>query len=74
MKALKQFEVDIDERILEVCDAFEQKSIAGEDVDFAEYTRYDYPGSHSYKLGFQSRLVAGPHDQLLCLFTMSIVW
>lgn len=52
MKALKQFEVDIDERILEVCDAFEQKSIAGEDVDFAEYTRYDYPGSYSYKLGF----------------------
>lgn len=41
MKASKQFETDIDERILELCDTFGRKSNAGKDVDFAEYTRYD---------------------------------
>ena len=41
MKSLKQFELDIDERIRELCEAFGRKSMAGEDVDFAEYTRYD---------------------------------
>lgn len=43
MKALKQFETNIDEQILELCDIFRRKSNAGKDVDFAEYTRYDAP-------------------------------
>lgn len=74
MKALKQFEMDIDERILELCDTFEQKSIAGEAVDCAEYTRYDCSDSHSYKLDSQFRLVTSPHDHLLCLCTTFHVW
>lgn len=49
MKALKQFEVDTDERILELCGALKRKSIAGEDVDFAEYTRYGCQDEHSYQ-------------------------
>ena len=48
MKALKNFERDVDERISELSDVFGQKAIAGEDVDFAEYTRYDSLIEQSY--------------------------
>ena len=50
MKSLKQFEMDIDERLQELCDTFRKKSSAGEDVDFAEYTRYGSPHSYQSKI------------------------
>ena len=53
MKALKGFERDIDERILELCDVLRQKSITGEEVDFAEYTRYESLDKDSYLFRIQ---------------------
>lgn len=74
MKPLKSFEMDIDECILELCDTFEQKSIAGEAVDCVEYIWYDCSHSHSYKIDSQFRLVTVPHEHLLCLCTTFLVW
>ena len=48
MKATKQFEGAINDRISELCDKISERSRSGQGVDFAEYTRWYLADTYSH--------------------------